>query len=60
MLGLIVEGIHLKRETINKCLNILERMEIVDRNKDGSLPCSAVLLMTSISEKRLQKKIKLL
>ena len=60
MLGLIVEGIHLKRKTINKCLNILERMEIVDRNKDGSLPCSAVLLITNISEKRLQKKIKLL
>ena len=60
MLGLIVEGIHLKRKTINKSLNILERMEIVDRNKDGCLPFFAVLLITSISEKRLQKKIKLL
>ena len=60
MLGLIVEGIHLKRKTINKCLNILERMEIVDRNEDGSLPLSAVLLITSVSEKRLEKKIELL
>ena len=57
MLGLIVEGIHLKRKTINKCLNILERMEIVDRNEDGSLPLSAVLLITSVSEKRLEKKL---
>ena len=60
MLGLIVEGIHRKHKTINKCLNILERMEIVDRNKDGSLPFSAVLLIISVSEKRLGKKIKLL
>ena len=60
MLGLIVEGIHCKHKTINKCLNIIEPMEIVDRNKDGSLPFSAVLLITSISEKRLEKKIKLL
>ena len=60
MLGLIVEGIHGKHKAINKCLNILEQMEIVDRNKDGSLPFSAVLLITSISEKRLEKKIKLL
>ena len=60
MLGLIVESIHLKRKTINKCLNILERMEIVDRNEDGSLPLSAVLLITSVSEKRLEKKIELL
>ena len=60
MLGLIVEGIHHKHKTINKCLNILERMEIVDRNKDGPLPFSAVLLITGISEKRLEKKIKLL
>ena len=60
MLGLIVEGIHLKRKTINKCLNILERMGIVGRNKDGSLPLSAVLLITSVSEKRLEKKIELL
>ena len=60
MLGLIVEVIHLKLETINKCLNILERMEIVDRNKDGSLSLSAVPLITSVSEKRLVKKIKLL
>ena len=60
MLGLIVEGIHRKHKTINKCLNILKRMETVDRNKDGSLPFSAVLLITNISEKRLQKKIKLL
>ena len=51
MLGLIVEGIHLKLETINKCLNILERMEIVDRNKDGSVSLSAVPLITSVSEK---------
>ena len=57
MLGLIVEVIHLKLETINKCLNILERMEIVDRNKDGSLSLSAVPLITSVSEKRLEKKI---
>ena len=57
MLGLIVEVIHLKLETINKCLNILERMEIVDRNKDGSLSLSAVLLITSVSEKRLEKKL---
>ena len=35
-------------------------MEIVDRNKDGSLPLSAVLLITSVSEKRLEKKIELL
>ena len=60
MLGLIVEGIHLKRKTINKCLNILEQMGIVDRNKDGSLPLSAALLITSVSEKRLEKKIELL
>ena len=60
MLGLIVEGIHRKHKTINKCLNILERMEIVDRNKDGSLPFSAVLLITSVREKRLEKKTKLL
>ena len=51
MLGLIVEGIHRKRKTINKCLNILERIKIVDRNKDASLPFSAVLLITSVSEK---------
>ena len=51
MLGLIVEGIHLKRKTINKCLNILERMEIVDRNEDGYHPLSAVLLITRVSEK---------
>ena len=60
MLGLIVEGIHLKRKTINKCLNILERMGIVDSNKDGSLPLSAVLLIDSVTEKRLEKKIELL
>ena len=60
MLGLIVEGIHLKRKTINKYLNILERMGIVDRNKDVSLPLSAVLLINSVSEKRLEKKIELL
>ena len=51
MLGLIVEGIHRKRKTINKCLNILERIKIVDRKKDASLPFSAVLLITSVSEK---------
>ena len=60
MVGLIVEGVHHKHKTINKCLNILERMEIVDRNKDGFLPFSAVLLITIVSEKRLEKKIKLL
>ena len=60
MLGLIVEGIHLKRKTINKYLNILERMGIVDSNKDVSLPLSAVLLINSVSEKRLEKKIELL
>ena len=60
MLGLIIEGIHLKRKTINRCLGILERIEIVDRNKDDSLPLSAVLLITSVSEKRLEKKIELL
>ena len=57
MLGLIVEGIHLKHKTINKCLNILEQMEIVDRNKNGSLPFSAVLLITSVSEKDYGKKL---
>ena len=51
MLGLIEKGIHLKLETINKCLNILERMETVDRNKDDSLSLSAVPLITSVSEK---------
>ena len=60
MLGLIVEGIHRKHKTINKCLNIFERMEIVDRNKDGSLSFSVVFLITSIGENRLEKKIKLL
>ena len=60
MLGFIVEGIHRKHKTVNKCLNILERVEIVDRNKDGSLPFSVVFLITGISEKRLEKKIKLL
>ena len=54
MVGLIVEGIHRKLETINKCLNILEQMEIVDRNKDGSFPFSAVLVITSDIEKRLE------
>ena len=51
MLGLIVEGIHRKRKTINKSLNIVERIKIVDRKKDASLPFSAVLLITSVSEK---------
>ena len=60
MVSLIVEGINRKHKTINKCLNILEWMEIVDGNKDGSLPFSAVLLITSVSERRLEKKIKLL
>ena len=60
MLGLIVEGIYLKCKTINKCLNILKQMEIVDRNENGSLPLSAVLLITSVSEKILEKKIELL
>ena len=35
-------------------------MEMLDRNKDGSLPFPAVLLITSVSEHRLEKKIKLL
>ena len=43
-------------QIINEGLNILERIEIVDRNKDGSLPFSAELLITCVSEKRLEKK----
>ena len=35
-------------------------MEMLDRNKDGSLPFPAVLLIASVSEHRLKKKIKLL
>ena len=35
-------------------------MEMVDRNKVDSLPVPAVLLITSVSEHRLEKKIKLL
>ena len=35
-------------------------MEMLDRNKDGSLPFPAVLLIASVSEHRLEKKIKLL
>ena len=35
-------------------------MKMLDRNKDGSLPFPAVLLIASVSEHRLEKKIKLL
>ena len=42
MLGLIIEVSHLKSETTNKCLNILEwATEMVEENKDGSLPSAA-------------------
>ena len=34
-------------------------MEMLDRNKDGSLPFPALLLITTVSEHRLDKKIKL-
>ena len=36
-------GSHLTCKVANKCLNVRERVEVVDRNKDAALPSPAVL-----------------
>lgn len=49
MLGLIievakiVEGADTKLQILQKLMIILERMEILEKNKDGSLPSLAIL-----------------
>ena len=35
-----IRGNHLTSKVANKCLNVLEQVEMVERNKNGPLPSS--------------------
>ena len=56
--GLIIEGSHLshlKCKTKKKCLKILKKVEVTERNKDGSPSLPLLYYESSVSEKK-QKK----
>lgn len=36
-------GIHLRCKVANQCLNVCKSVEVLERNKDGTLPSSNVL-----------------
>ena len=56
MLRLIVEGSHVRHKTTNNCLNTLEQVEMVGRNKDDSLPSPAVFEMSTSAKENPQRK----
>ena len=39
----LIEGCNLVSKTTNKCQNMYEWMEMLERNKNGSLPTPAIL-----------------
>ena len=41
---------------MNNCLNILEQVGRVQRNKDDSLPFPAILWIINVSEKKTREK----
>ena len=45
-------GSHLKCKFANKCLNVCEQIEVVQSNKDGSLPSPDVLWITTVDERK--------
>ena len=40
-----------QKQITNKCLNICERVEVAERNRDNHLPFSAALWHVSVCEK---------
>ena len=51
-------GSHLTYKSVNvcKCLNVCERVELTDRNKDDHLPYPAVLWIIGVCERDPDRK----
>ena len=49
---------HERVKSVNKYLNVSERVEVVERNKDGALPSLAVLPIISVCERKPKQKHK--
>ena len=43
-----MRGSHLTSKVTNECLNFRERMEVVERNKDGPLHSPTILWIVSV------------
>lgn len=46
-----MRGSHLTSKVTNECLNFRERMEVVERNKDGPLHSPTILWIVSVCVK---------